>query len=173
MYTVRAATSGNPDFGQYAPISDPATIEAPTLDELRALVRGYMAYHQVGGGNWKMPPVYRDGKKIGNMSFNLRIWRGETAVDEPTNHDVIDWHEGKAMDETTMNCPECKEVYAIGLDGCEGSEYLYNLIDNGLDTLVAQGDTSDRLRQWLRSAPAIGDTLDADCDGCEPIKRIS
>ena len=80
------------------------------------------------------------------------------------------------------------EVYAIGLDGCEGSEYLRNLIDNALDTLEPQGEvllifmrqrtsytahTSDRLRQWLRSAPAIGDTLDADCGACEPITRIA
>jgi hypothetical protein len=65
------------------------------------------------------------------------------------------------------------EVYAIGLDGCEGSEYLRNLIDNALDTLEPQGDTSDRLRQWLRSTPAVGDTLEADCGACEPIKRIA
>ena len=65
------------------------------------------------------------------------------------------------------------EVYAIGLDGCEGSEYLHTLISNALDTLEPQGDTSDRLRQWLRSAPAIGDTLDADCGACETITRIA
>ena len=65
------------------------------------------------------------------------------------------------------------EVYAIGEDGCEGSEYLRNLIDNALDTLEPQGDTSDRLRQWLRSPPAIGDTLEADCGACEPITRIA
>jgi len=66
-----------------------------------------------------------------------------------------------------------REVYAIGEGGCEGSEYLGNLINNALDTLEPQGDTSDRLRQWLRSAPAIGDTLDADCGACEPIQRIA
>lgn len=65
------------------------------------------------------------------------------------------------------------EVYAIGLDGCEGSEYLHGLIDNALDTLEPQGDTGDGLRQWLRSAPAIGDTLEADCSDCEPITRIA
>jgi hypothetical protein len=65
------------------------------------------------------------------------------------------------------------EVYAIGLDGCEGSEYLHELIDNALDTLEPQGDTGDGLRQWLRSAPAIGDTLEADCGACEPITRIA
>jgi len=65
------------------------------------------------------------------------------------------------------------EVYAIGEDGCEGSEYLHTLIDNALDTLELQGDTSDRLRQWLRSPPAIGDTLEADCGACEPITRIA
>lgn len=65
------------------------------------------------------------------------------------------------------------EVYAIGLDGCEGSEYLYNLIGNALETLEPQGDTGDDLRQWLRSAPAIGDTLEADCGACEPITRIA
>ena len=63
------------------------------------------------------------------------------------------------------------EVYAVGVDGCEGSEYLHGLIDNALDTLEPQGDTSDRLRQWLRSAPAIGDTLEADCGACQPITR--
>ena len=41
------------------------------------------------------------------------------------------------------------EVYAIGLDGCEGSEYLHALINNGLDT------------------------LEADCSDCEPITRIA
>jgi hypothetical protein len=65
------------------------------------------------------------------------------------------------------------EVYAIGLDGCEGSEYLCNLVDNALDTLEPQGDTSDHLRAWLRSAPAVGDTLEADCGACEPVTRIA
>ena len=65
------------------------------------------------------------------------------------------------------------EVYAIGEGGCEGTEYLRNLIWNALDTLEPQGDTSDGLRQWLRSAPAIGDTLEADCGACEPITRIA
>jgi hypothetical protein len=121
MYTVRAATRGNPDFGQYAPISDPANIEAPTLDQLRAKVRGYMEYYQVGGGNWNTPPVYRDGKKVGNMSYNLRIWRGETAVDEPTNHDVIDWDEGKAMDEIYRRI--CKKQTVIKLKGDDPFSY--------------------------------------------------
>jgi len=65
------------------------------------------------------------------------------------------------------------EVYALGEGGCEGTEYLRNLIWNALDTLEPQGDTSDGLRQWLRSAPAIGDTLEADCGACEPITRIA
>ena len=62
---------------------------------------------------------------------------------------------------------------AIGLDGCEGSEYLHGLIDNALDTLEPQGDTGDGLRQWLRSAPAIGDPLEAACSDGEPRPRIA
>ena len=129
MYKVRAATVGNPDFRQYAPIAGPATIEAATLDELRARVRGYMDYHQVGGGNWTSPPVFCDGKKIGNMSFNLRVWRGETVVDEPTKGwDVIEWQE--PSDEEYMQTQYrriCRKKTVIKLKGDNALTYhTYN-----------------------------------------------
>jgi hypothetical protein len=77
IFTIRAATTGNPDHGQYAPISEPHVFEAGSMEELRAMVRGYIQYWSVGGGNWTAPPVKKNGKKIGNLSYNMRLYDGK------------------------------------------------------------------------------------------------
>ena len=92
QYRCYASTSGNPDFNQYAPISEPEWFEASSLDELRAKLRGYMEFWDVGGGNWDSPVVLLGKKRLGHLSYNLRLWnkKGEV-IDEPTNRDVIEY----------------------------------------------------------------------------------
>mgnify|MGYP003150001106 CR=1 FL=1 len=93
QYRCYASTRGNPDFNQYAPVSDPEWFEASSLDELRARLRGYMEFWDVGGGNWNSPVVYQGKKKLGYLSYNLRLWnkRDGEVIDEPTNRDVIEY----------------------------------------------------------------------------------
>ena len=70
VYQIKCRTVGNPDFGQYAPISVPEIMEAETIDELRIKVQGYMDKWSVGTGNWPNPVVKADGKRYGKMYCN-------------------------------------------------------------------------------------------------------
>ena len=83
-YKCYVSTVGNPDFNQYAPVSDPEWIESATLQDLRAEIQEYQRFYGVGGGNWKDPIVYevhgKTKKKIGSMYYNLRIWVKQPAI---------------------------------------------------------------------------------------------
>ena len=78
QYRCYISTVGNPDHKQYSPISNPEWIEADTLQDLRAKAQEYQDEWDVGGGNWKNPIVYEvrgeTKKKIGSLSYNLRLW---------------------------------------------------------------------------------------------------
>ena len=84
MYRCYVSTVGNPDFNQYAPVSDPEWIESATLQDLRAEIQEYQRFYNVGGGNWKAPIVYevrgKTKKKIGYLSYNLRLWVKKPAI---------------------------------------------------------------------------------------------
>ena len=77
-YTIRLASVGNPDFGQYAPLSPPVIFEADTLEEIRDAACAYIAKWDLGGGNWsEAKATIREGKKaIGYVSYNGRVWAG-------------------------------------------------------------------------------------------------
>ncbi len=77
-FLVYVETVGNPDFGQYAPITSPTLLGGDTMDELKQAVRSHQNVFQIGGGNWTYPPVYsvtRAGERLGYMSYNGRIWK--------------------------------------------------------------------------------------------------
>lgn len=82
MYTMTLQSVGNPDFGQYEPISEPLTVHAPTLEGMRAAAEEYIDFWDLGGGNW-VSPVVRDeaGNAIGHFSYNLRLWEGDGTGD--------------------------------------------------------------------------------------------
>ena len=88
MYKCHVSTAGNPDRNQYAPISDPEWFEADTLQDLREKIREYQDWWDVGMGNWKNPVVYevqgKAKKKLGSLSYNLRLWvkMGDVVGDE-------------------------------------------------------------------------------------------
>lgn len=77
-YTIRLASVGNPDFQQYAPISPPETFSAETLQEIRDAARAYIEKWNLGGGNWseRKAMIRENGKAIGYVSYNGRVWRG-------------------------------------------------------------------------------------------------
>lgn len=73
-YRITLSSVGNPDYQQYAPISNPEKFEADTIEEIRAKCQEYIYEWQLGGGNWSPPVIYRGRKKIGYISYNGRIW---------------------------------------------------------------------------------------------------
>jgi len=77
MFTIRLCSTGNPDHGQYAPVSNPEVASAETLEALKAKVEAYIEEWDLGGGNWTEPPVKENGKTIGYFSYNLRFWTVE------------------------------------------------------------------------------------------------
>lgn len=82
MYTMELRSVGNPDFNQYAPISEPLVVRAPTLQGMRMAARDYIDKWDLGGGNW-VSPIVRDeaGSVIGHFSVNLRFWEGDGSGD--------------------------------------------------------------------------------------------
>ena len=73
-FSIRVTTVGNPDFSQYAPITDPTTFNSNDWESLVEQLRQYQTDWLIGGGNWTDPVLFKDGKPIGNVSFNCRVW---------------------------------------------------------------------------------------------------
>jgi len=80
-FMMRLCSVGNPDFGQYAPVSNPKTVFGDTLKEMRKHCEEYQKEWDLGGGNWTHPVVYDvtgpKKKVVGNFSYNGRFWKGK------------------------------------------------------------------------------------------------
>ena len=78
MYQIKPIVWGNPDYGQdpnKPPYGiKPQTIKSDDINELKKKVREWQYENDVGGGNWGSPAVYQDGKVLGYMSYNGKIW---------------------------------------------------------------------------------------------------
>jgi len=74
-FEARLSSVGNPDFGQYAPLSEPCVVRTASLKEMRTMIAKYIEFWDLGGGNFVDPVVKRDGRKIGTFSYNRRYWR--------------------------------------------------------------------------------------------------
>jgi len=78
MYQIKPIVWGNPDYGQdpnKPPYGvKPQTIKSDDIKELKKKVREWQYENDVGGGNWGSPAVYQDGKILGYMSYNGKIW---------------------------------------------------------------------------------------------------
>lgn len=93
-YEMRLSSAGNPDFGQYAPVSEPETVQGDTLEEMRAHCLRYIEFWSLGGGNWK-DPVVKEGKKaVGRFSYNGRLWKGRKYC--PNAEEILLAKEAKA-----------------------------------------------------------------------------
>ena len=73
MYTVDLYSNGNPDLGQYTPVSDRESMQADNLEDLRELAREYIRRWNLGSGNWPFPTVFEDGKAVGRLAYNLQL----------------------------------------------------------------------------------------------------
>lgn len=88
-YTMKLRSVGNPDFGQYAPVSDPETVSGDTLIEMRAHCDRYTQFWNLGGGNWVDPVVTENGKKIGRFSYNGRLWSVHKNAVNPRGTEIV------------------------------------------------------------------------------------
>ena len=74
QYVVKLKSVGNPDFQQYAPISNPEVVVANSLEKIVQACNRYIEFWNLGGGNWDSPIIYWDNKPVANVSYNLRLW---------------------------------------------------------------------------------------------------
>jgi hypothetical protein len=64
---------GNPDFNQHAPVSEPLTVFADTLEALLHAAEEYREFWSLGAGNWPRIFVTESGKRIGTISYNGKL----------------------------------------------------------------------------------------------------
>ncbi len=90
-YRVFLSSCGNPDFGQYAPISPPSVVDGDSLEELRQLCGTYQKVWDLGGGNWDNGRVVENatGRLMGHFSYNLRFWAGDVGSWKPGTPEVL------------------------------------------------------------------------------------
>jgi hypothetical protein len=74
-YVMLLRSVGNPDYGQYAPVSEPAPIKGRTLTAMAEAAREYIEFWDLGGGNWPEPEIRNtNGQPVARISYNGRLW---------------------------------------------------------------------------------------------------
>lgn len=73
VYVATFSSVGNPDFRQFAPVSDPVHATATSLEDLQKQAREYISEWELGGGNWPPTVVTHAGEAIGEISYNGRF----------------------------------------------------------------------------------------------------
>lgn len=73
-FTIVLESVGNPDFSQYAPVSEPETVACTTLKEIVKAAEAYQTKWDLGGGNWTTPAITKDGRAVAWISYNGRLW---------------------------------------------------------------------------------------------------
>jgi len=78
LFELTPQVCGNPDYGQdpnQPPYGvDIVKITAHNFDLLLKRVRNWQYENDIGGGNWMNPAVYFNGKEVGYMSYNGKVW---------------------------------------------------------------------------------------------------
>lgn len=86
MYSIKPKVYGNPDRGQdpnRPPYGvKPITLKSETLTALVERVEDWQIENDIGGGNWALSPVFKDGEHIGFMSYNGRVWVEKNLTEE-------------------------------------------------------------------------------------------
>lgn len=75
-YVMILQSVGNPDFSQYAPVSNPTAVKGSTLRAMVKAAEDYREEWNLGGGNWVDPEVRLNGKPVAWISYNGRVWDG-------------------------------------------------------------------------------------------------
>ena len=86
-YSCRIRTVGNPDYNQnpHRAYSPAKTISADTLAELSQMAQDYIRQNDVGGGNWCEQAVRCDGREVGRLAYNGKVFGpGKWDINTPT-----------------------------------------------------------------------------------------
>lgn len=74
-YVMILKSVGNPDFDQYAPVSEPKAVRGDTLKAMVQAAEEYIEEWNLGGGNWSETEIRTlDGKTVAWLSYNGRLW---------------------------------------------------------------------------------------------------
>lgn len=73
MYQLSFTIHGNPDRNQ-GDWQEDHSISANNITELRKSVLKFQGDNDIGGGNWGEATLSKDGKTVGYMSYNGRVW---------------------------------------------------------------------------------------------------
>jgi len=91
IFSMKLRSVGNPDHGQYAPVSEPEVVTGSSLAEMRKACEAYIEKWDLGGGNWTNPVVKQGSKVVGYFSYNGRLWEGRPGRwDAPRKEILID-----------------------------------------------------------------------------------
>lgn len=70
---------GNPDFGQYAPLSDAEYFIIDNFEQAGGICRAYIEMWDLGGGNFPSAPIYnQNAELVAEVSYNGRVWNMST-----------------------------------------------------------------------------------------------
>ena len=74
-YVMVLRSVGNPDHAQYAPVSEPRGVKGKTIRAMVRAAQEYIDEWNLGGGNWQQTEIRTlDGKSVGWISYNGRVW---------------------------------------------------------------------------------------------------
>lgn len=86
MYSLKTTVYGNPDRGQdprFPPYGvTQTTLQSDTLSGLQERVSQWQSENAIGAGNWVPATVSKNGKTVGFMSFNGRVWKEKNLTEE-------------------------------------------------------------------------------------------
>tara|TARA_Y100001951_G_scaffold98186_1_gene98715 strand:+ start:319 stop:882 length:564 start_codon:yes stop_codon:yes gene_type:complete len=126
-------TSGNPDFNQYAPISEPAILVADSMEELREQLRDYQNFWQVGGGNFMNPAVLYNLKPVGHFSYNGRLWDNRNHEDATdVDETQPDWFKTAEL----AYDGDCMASFSLSGNPCKSPWLFYATFQSGGDLKV-------------------------------------
>ena len=74
MYHLKVTIHGNPDRNQ-GDWEETHAISATNISELRKAVSAFQGDNDIGGGNWGEATLTEDGRTVGFMSYNGRVWK--------------------------------------------------------------------------------------------------
>jgi hypothetical protein len=114
-YAIRLSSVGNPDFGQYAPLSPPEVFEADTLKEIRDAARTYIEKWDLGGGNWdERKALVREGKKVvAHISYNGRVWAGRPKAGEMGVEIHLSEASALTWSQHVKTCSDCGRAFRV------------------------------------------------------------
>lgn len=72
-WKVKLESVGNPDHGQYSPVSNPKTVSVGSLGALIKAAEKYRESWDLGSGNWAFPAVTCDGRLVGYLEYSMKL----------------------------------------------------------------------------------------------------